>query len=63
MFIWFTVCVFRERLSVFVCALLSLKIGFEGGIWDLTVIIPDHCLSIYFEFLPDLNVIVLFSYR
>ena len=22
--------------------------GFEGGVWDLIVLIPDHCLSIYF---------------
>ena len=29
--------VFRECLST----------GFEGGMWDLIVLIPDHCLSIY----------------
>ena len=23
--------------------------GFEGGIWDLIVSVPDHCLSFYFE--------------
>ena len=23
--------------------------GFEGGMWDLIVLIPDHCLSIYFK--------------
>ena len=22
--------------------------GIEGGIWDVIVLIPDHCLSIYF---------------
>ena len=21
--------------------------GFEGGMWDLNVSIPDHCLSVY----------------
>ena len=23
--------------------------GFEGRVWDLTVSVPDHCLSFYFE--------------
>ena len=23
--------------------------GFEGGIWDLIVSVPDHCLSFYFR--------------
>ena len=31
-----------------VCA--SLPFCFEGGMWDLIVVIPDHCLSIYFVF-------------
>ena len=22
--------------------------GFDGGVWDVIVFIPDHCLSIYF---------------
>ena len=22
--------------------------GFEGRIWDLIVLVPDHCLSFYF---------------
>ena len=26
----------------------SFPFGFEGGICDLVVLIPDHCLSIYF---------------
>ena len=30
-----------------VCALFSL-LRFENGIWDLIVLIPDHCLSICF---------------
>ena len=25
----------------------SFPFGFEGWMWDLTVLIPDHCLSIY----------------
>ena len=28
-----------------VCA--SLLFGFEGGVWDLIVLNPDHCFSIH----------------
>ena len=45
-FIQFTVRVFRERLSVCVCS--SFPFVFEGGMWILIILIPDHCLSIYF---------------
>ena len=31
----------------FVCVFLSF-FGIEGGIWYVIVLIPDHCLSIYF---------------
>ena len=24
--------------------------GIEGGMWDVIVLIPDHCLSIYLSF-------------
>ena len=34
-------------LVKFVCVLLSL-FGFEGGMWDVIVLILDHCLSINF---------------
>ena len=27
---------------------MSFLFGFEGGMWVLTVLIPDHCLPIYF---------------
>ena len=27
----------------------SFCIGFEGGQWDLIVLVPDHCLSVYFR--------------
>ena len=27
---------------------VSLPFGFEGGMWYLIVLIPDHCLSVYF---------------
>ena len=28
----------------------ACRFGIEGGMWDVIVLIPDHCLSIYF---PD----------
>ena len=28
--------------------------GFEGRMWDLTVSVPDHCLSFYFVLLSSL---------
>ena len=40
LFIRFTVHVLRERLSICVCP--SFPFGFEGGMWDLIVLIPDH---------------------
>ena len=46
LFLWFTVRVFRDRLSV--CMFASFPYGFEGCIWDLIVFIPDHRLSFYF---------------
>ena len=27
----------------------SFPFGYEGGILDVIVLIPDHCLSIYFD--------------
>ena len=32
----------------FVSLVISL-FGFEGRIWDLIVLVPDHCLSFYFS--------------
>ena len=37
---------FRELLSICVCA--SFSFGFEGGVLDLIVSVPDLCLSFYF---------------
>ena len=31
------------------CVRPSLPFGSEGGMWDVTVLISDHCLSYYFE--------------
>ena len=28
----------------------SFPLGIEGGMWDVIVLIPDHCLSIYFPY-------------
>ena len=32
----------------------SFSFGFEDGTWDLIVLIPDHCLCVYFP-LPRLS--------
>ena len=31
------------------CMSLSLPFGVEGEMWDMIVLIPDHCLSIFSE--------------
>ena len=46
LFSWFTVRVFRECL--FICVYSSFPFGFESWMWDLKILIPDHCHSIYF---------------
>ena len=40
-------CVSFVNVYPSVCVFLSL-FGFEGGMWDLIVLITDHCLSTYF---------------
>ena len=30
------------------CVCPSFPFGTEGGMWDVIILIPDHCLSIYF---------------
>ena len=47
LFILFTVLVFRERLSI--CVSTSFPAGFKGDVRDLTVTIPDHCVSFTFK--------------
>ena len=32
-----------------VCVCVIFPFGFESGMWDLIVLIPDHCLLIYFS--------------
>ena len=41
-------CVFREALSVCVCA--SSPFGFESGMWDSIVLASGDFLSFYFRF-------------
>ena len=50
----FTMRVFRERLSVRVCSVFPF--GFEGGMWDLVVFVPDHCPFMYFKSVSKTNV-------
>ena len=38
---------FVTILSISACA--SFPFGFQGGMWDLIVLIPDHWLSIYLQ--------------
>ena len=47
LFIRFTVRVFRETF-IKLCLCPSFPFGFKGGMWYLILLIPDHCLSIYF---------------
>ena len=49
LFIRFAASAFRKLLSVYVFCYFPF--GFEGRIWDLIVLVPDHCLSFYFEIL------------
>ena len=38
---------FVKFINVCVCA--PFPFGFEGVMLDLIVLVPDHCLSLYFE--------------
>ena len=46
LFIRFAASAFRKLPSVYVFSYFPF--GFEGRMWDLTVSVPDHCLSFYF---------------
>ena len=35
-------------VCVCVCVCAFFPFGFEGGMWDVIVFVPDHCLSFYF---------------
>ena len=47
--------IFRERLSVYGCSFFPF-FGLESEVWDLIVLIPDHCVSIYFQIFNSLSV-------
>ena len=40
-------CLSWALVKFYVCP--SFPFGIEGGMWDVIVLIPDHCLSIYLE--------------
>ena len=42
-------CTCRSWEVVKFCVCPSFPYGIEGGIWDVIVLIPDHCLSVYFK--------------
>ena len=42
----FSASAFRELPSIYVFG--CFPFGFWGGVWDLIVFVPDHCLSFYF---------------
>ena len=46
LFIRFTARAFRKLLSIYVFS--HFPFGFEDRMWDLSVSVPDHCLSFYF---------------
>ena len=33
---------------VSVCVWPSFSFGFEGGMWDVIILVSDHCLSFHF---------------
>ena len=43
------------------CMCPSFRFGFEGGIWDLIVLIPDHCLSVYFPKYVSISNLLIFT--
>ena len=47
LFIRFTASAFRKLRSIYVFNYFPF--GSEGRMWDLTVSVPDHCLSFYFK--------------
>ena len=46
----FVNCKCLSWASVKFCVCPSFPFGTEGGMWDVIVLIPDYCLSIYFTY-------------
>ena len=44
------------------CMCPSFRFGIKGRTWDVIVLIPVHCLSIYVMFKSDKNTSELFSF-
>ena len=42
-------CMCLSLALVKFCVCPSFHFGIEVGMWDVIVLIPDHCLSIYFS--------------
>ena len=42
--------------------MILFPFGIEDGMWDVIVLIPDHCLSIYFESIPVNNEFLCISH-
>ena len=40
---------FTMRCFMNFCRVFRAIVCFEGGLWGLIVLIPDHCLSLYFD--------------
>ena len=40
-------CSFVSFVNECICECTSFPFGFEGGVWDLVVLFPDHCPSFY----------------
>ena len=48
-----TVCVFRERLSVYICG--SFPFGLENGMWYLNVLVLVYCLAFALRVLDHIS--------
>ena len=50
--------VFHERLSI--CMSASFPFGFEGGMYDLIVLVLNHCPFLTFEYKSGIGYFLLF---
>ena len=60
LFIRLTASAFRNLLSIYVFSYFPFR--FEGRIWDLIVMVPDHCLFFFFFYFTDMF-LVYFPYQ
>ena len=45
-------CACLSWVLVKFCVCPFFPFGIEGGVWDVIVLIPDYCLSIYYQYEP-----------